>query len=348
MAALAFGLLVLLAGLSPMDANTSADIEARQAGFASNSFSATSSPIIPAAPVLYPSTAKPRRLSAARGATVLKDKSLIPARPGKCRKPSLAQPVPGPADLTPAACDSPSTAKAAEIDTTQRGPVTRSGRKRKLTGGDTADKKSKMAGNKSQTSGLDDDPVLQRMAAMFKEVRGDIARSEESTVNQIDKKIECLSSKLTTRLDRAENDLSNLGSQVADARSEMEIMRGRTESSVAAMQRRIDSIQKQLVSGPPAGRPSAGPRLTGANAAPMGKCDRNEERYWTARRSLRIWPCRGPDYDKSVREFLGIMLKMAADRISSMEFDVAPLPSLRERVDQVVVTFATIAQRDEV
>ena len=336
-----------------MDGNASVDSEARQAGFAKDNFSATSSPIIPPAEVLYPSTARPRRLSAARGATYLKDKSLIPARPGRNRKLSLTGPAPTPVAPTPVedGCDNVSLPAAVDPETSPRGPVTRSGRKRKLTGGDAVDRKAKMAGNRSQSSGLglDEDPVLQRMAAMFKEVRGDIAKSEESTVRQIDKKIEGLSTKLTTRLDRAENDLSKLGSQVADTRSEMEIMRGRTESSVAAMQKRIDAIQKQLAPVPPtSGRTSPGPRLTGANAAPIGTSARNEERYWNARRSLRIWPCRGPDYDKSVREFLGIMLKMAADRISSMEFTVSSLPPLREQVDQVVVTFVTVAQRDEV
>ena len=197
----------------------------------------------------------------------------------------------------------------------------------------------------------EEDLVIQKMTAMFKEVRGDIAKSEENTVKQIDKKIEGLSSKLALRLDRAEGDLSRLGSQVADARADIAKIKEKSNTSAADVQERISAIERRL-NAPPSATHRPIPPLTGANATPLTRpaSVRQEESYWKARRSLRLWPCRGPDYDKSVREFLGIMMKMTSERIAALSFTVVPLPKLRETQpdDQVVAVFETAAQRDEV
>ena len=231
-----------------------------------------------------------------------------------------------------------------------QGPVTRSSRKRKLTSEGPTSRKPKMAEGRAS-----DDPIIQKMTAMFGEVRKDIARSEESTVKQIDKKLETMSTKLTVRLDRAETDLTRLSSQLAASRNEFGQFRDKVSEETRTLSEKIEAVEKRL----DVNRPrragvllSSAPIATGANATQIGQnqARKHDDKYWEARRTLRMWPIRGPDFDQSVRSFLGIMLKMEARRISEANFTVKAVSQVRDSqpADQVLVTFDSVSLRDEV
>ena len=76
----------------------------------------------------------------------------------------------------------------------------------------------------------------------------------------------------------------------------------------------------------------------------------HEDKYWLARRTLRLWPVVGENVQKAVVSFLEEKLACPAGRVAEADFEAKRVyspPDLTAQ-NQVVVTFSTIALRDEV
>ena len=76
---------------------------------------------------------------------------------------------------------------------------------------------------------------------------------------------------------------------------------------------------------------------------------KREERYLLARRQLRLWPIsHTSDLVAAVSSFLSERLLISEQHLASLSFTVEPLLSRPESPEQVLVTFHTVRQRDEV
>ena len=82
------------------------------------------------------------------------------------------------------------------------------------------------------------------------------------------------------------------------------------------------------------------------------KSTAEEEKYWVARRTLRVWPVPGEDRDlkSALLDFLATKLLCPPGRVTQTDFEVkrAYSPPEMTAQNQVIVTFATIALRDEI
>ena len=155
-----------------------------------------------------------------------------------------------------------------------------------------------------------DKTLLEQIDLMIKSssdrVRSDIAALESNT----SKKIDDLSSKLTSHLNKAEKDLSQLGIQIAETRQEVEELKTRNERREAQLHSFVDeAVAKKLTSGPfstgTSGiRPRQIPPPFGPNDGNSAPADVKEERYWEAHKSLRLWPIAGENLGKAVLQFL--------------------------------------------
>ena len=77
----------------------------------------------------------------------------------------------------------------------------------------------------------------------------------------------------------------------------------------------------------------------------------SNDRYWLARRQLRIWPVLPTaDLESGVKAFLRDKLEMTALRIDHLRFTVSPLTARQDSPaqNQVLVTFTSLRDRDEV
>lgn len=75
-----------------------------------------------------------------------------------------------------------------------------------------------------------------------------------------------------------------------------------------------------------------------------------DERYWSARKSLRLWPVEGQDLKAAVIKFIEEKLKAPPGRVGRDDFEAREIYSPPETLaqHQVVVAFSTVALRDEV
>ena len=92
----------------------------------------------------------------------------------------------------------------------------------------------------------------------------------------------------------------------------------------------------------------AGPsrQATGVRPRPFnGPTDRSddargsykEERYWRARRSLRIWPVKGPDLGASLSDFLVSALQLDPEILNEVpSFDIRRVRATRSKIDDEV------------
>ena len=179
-------------------------------------------------------------------------------------------------------------------------------------------------------------------------VRKDIAGLESSTA----KKIDDLSSKLSTRLAKAEKDLSQLGNQIASSRDELEALKTRAERQEASIPRMIEeAVAKKLSSKDlPGRRPRQIPPVFGPNDGNRQQIEVKEERYWEARRSLRLWPVPGDDLPAAVMDFLSERLRCPRGKVSTADFEterVIARPDSSAQ-DQVIVRFISVRLRDEI
>ena len=205
--------------------------------------------------------------------------------------------------------------------------------------------------NKMPDDASRDKTLLEQIDLMIKSsserVRKDIALLESNTA----KKIDDLSTKLTSRLNKAEKDLSQLGIQVADTRQEIDTIRTRTERQEALLPSLVEEAVAKKLSSVPAGRrprqipPPFTPR--DSNSLPL---DVREERYWEARKSLRLWPVKGETLTESVVRFLVEKLLCPIGKVSEADFTAERVISRPDNAvqDQVVVKFSSVRLRDEI
>ena len=266
-------------------------------------------------PAHTPVTApQPRRLSAAGNAALLKTKNLIP-------------PLNSPTDRR---ISLPRASKSANSP---------------------APTKKMPASDDTSRDKILLEQIDRMIKASSETVRSDIASLEASTSTKIDD----LSSKLSSRLSKAEKDLSQLGTQIAASREEVERLKtqiDRHEASVpslveAAVTARLATAPNTSTIGrrprqiPPGFAPGDGNRLSAAV---------REERYWEARRSLRLWPVTGEDLRQGVADFLMGKLRCPPGRVDLAELEVERVLARPDAPaqDQVVVKFPSVRLRDEI
>ena len=201
-----------------------------------------------------------------------------------------------------------------------------------------------------------DKSLLEQINAMIKAssntVRNDIATSEVNTGRRIDD----LSTKLNSRLAKAEKDLSQLANQIVASKEEVQDLKTRVlrqESSLpvlieAAVTKKLD----QAINGAPPGgrRPRQIPPQFAPNDGNSMRADVKEERYWEARRSLRVWPVVGDDLKMATIQFCVDKLRCPASRIEVSNIEVSRAIARPDAAaqDQVVVTFDSVRLRDEI
>ena len=199
---------------------------------------------------------------------------------------------------------------------------------------------------------------LAALTAMISGVKDDIGRAETRTMEKIDSKVDDLALQLGTRMSKAETDLARLGSDVASTRTQLETLKLAADERARQLPGLIeDAVKARLRDTPAAGkleegrlgrrhRPLADPMAT----APVSIRNHNEDRYWIARRTLRLWPIQDDPLDDAVIAFLESKLACPAGRVAVGDFTakrVYSSPDLTAQ-NQVVVTFSTVGLRDEI
>ena len=253
-------------------------------------------------------------------------------------------------DLTDPDNPSVTAAAAGEIS-----PGTnRSGKKRKLITGNADRKlKRKMTDKRTAaTTGTKDKPDEDPFAKLAKMMKGIESKIAESEV-RMSTKIDTLSASLETRLDRTEKAVSEAQQEIAQLKEvtneqsirrlvDEALARPRAEVSRETQGRRPRALRRTVV-----GSPS---RESTPTPALRQRTDR-EDRYWLARRQLRLWPVdHDQDLDVGVLNFLKLKLKIPDSRIEHIGYTVEPLAARPDAVaqNQVLVTFDNIEQRDGV
>ena len=196
---------------------------------------------------------------------------------------------------------------------------------------------------------------LAALTAMIGGVKEDISRAESRTGDRIDSKVDDLALKLGARMSKAETDLARITSEVATTRAELQSLRDSTKEQEKALPSLAESLVKARIA--PDQRSVRRPRPLPETQAsqplvPTAVSSRslNEERYWTARRTLRLWPVEGDSLEEAVISFHETKLKCPASRVSGEDFlakRVYSSPDLAAQ-NQVVVTLSTVGLRDEV
>ena len=282
----------------------------------------------------------PRRLSAAGRAAALKSKNLIP-------------PLNSPTDRR---ISLPRASKLAASPSTLRTDMPAPSKK------PSADPPVAPAlAPAAATTGLDK-TILDEITKRLDGLRADIAGSTTSMGNKIDG----LSSKLGARLDRAEKDLSNLGSQMAETRQDVDKIRELVDERDGALAGLVEqAVTKKFASltGTDKGkrpRTLGLPRPVGAVAGavalqelemhdPPSIADK-ESKYWAARKTLRLWPVIGDDLQNAVLGFLTDKLKCPQGRVLPDDFSARRIYSRPDydAQDQVLVVFSSTRLRDEI
>ena len=236
--------------------------------------------------------------------------------------------------------------------------VRRSGRKRKSTSEASSASKTRMAPDKGGAPGRSqstDDSVLAKLTEMIKDVRGDIANSETRTGGKIDE----LSTGLKTRLNKAElsirclsKDMTTVSADVARVQRELAATNSEIDKKIEAAIARASPTQTQgLRPRPPGGAPLSGANLVPIDngSEPSGGTNK-EDKYWLARRSLRLWPIEGPDRNLAVVDFIESKLEAPPGFVTADKLQVKPLLCRPGSVikSSVLVTFESASVRDSV
>ena len=222
------------------------------------------------------------------------------------------------------------------------GPTTRSSRKRRISQNSANSLDMSDSGQApGKRSSRDDGAMFAKLEAMISGVRSDIAKSEANTAARIDSKLDDVSDKFTARLSTTEATVASLGTDVARMQSEILTMKKKADTQARSLSAVVEDIVTRKLSTNPNPAPLPRPLTTSANTF--------EKKYWLARRSLRVWPIPGPDYELSLLQFVIERLKIPAGRIERGEFTVVPVIStgVNNVKDQVIVTFDSIRTRDE-
>ena len=133
-----------------------------------------------------------------------------------------------------------------------------------------------------------------------------------------------------------------------DAVGRIETKLERHESSIAALERRVEEGEKNL-----AGKISSEVAKHCAKAnrfEPQGAINKRKATYHFSRRSLKLWPVEGPQLGDAVRNFLHSKLNLSDARIQALGcIEASRLPGrLARDGNEILATFETREDRDSV
>ena len=317
--------------------------------------------------VIYPAAASTRRLSAASRGLELRRRSLeeigeVPPKLSPIVPPAGSVPDLGQSFLTNPPPDPLSTPKqtvcppvdiGGDPDVEDSPKTNRSGRKRRLPVDSAERKQKRKMATKPGQAKEDDDPFA-KLAKMIKNIESKIEQSEVRMATKIESKIDTLSTKLESRLDKTEAAISETQEELR------EIKEIASEANIrkivgAALADRPEASREPGLRPRPFRAFDSGPGFASTPARPNegGNTEAKDERYWLARRQLRIWPVTDSSsggLEAGVRDFLRDRLLVSESRLPSIKFTVQPIESRRDSAikDQVVVTFDDSRTRDEV
>ena len=283
-------------------------------------------------------TSSGRRLSAAGNAAILKSKNLIPPLHSPSdRRISLPRASKSSPRLPEAPVTMPTTEKRRAAAPKQGEQV-------------TVDEQPDKGGPTESLSATDKflKEQLASLTAMIASVRTDIGRAESRTAEKIDSKVDDLADKLQTRMAKAEIDLARLGSEMNNTRKQLDLMKLEAEEKEKSLPKLVEEAVKARFSATTLDRQGRRPRpVAEATAATRAG---NEDKYWIARRTLRLWPVEGEDLNKAVIAFLEAKLQCPAGRVKEEDFEAKRIyspPDITAQ-HQVVVVFSSIGLRDEI
>ena len=256
-------------------------------------------------------------------------------------------------DPPPTSVRTPRPARPQNKPPASAGPITRASRKRRLSPQPRlAENMSDQPPPPEKKSSRDDQALLDKLEQMISGVRGDIAKSEANTAARIDAKLDDLSSSLSTRLSGAEATLSSFGGEMSRMKGDLMAMRNKVDTQARSLSSVVENIVERKLAARPGVKPGTSPRAISAQPAPPAIAANNnfENKYWQARRSLRIWPIPGPDLVASTMTFLHEKLRLPRGKVNPSDMEVVGVSSTSasEIVDQAIVTFGSVRLRDEV
>ena len=192
---------------------------------------------------------------------------------------------------------------------------------------------------------------LAALTAMIGGVKDDIGRAESRTAEKIDTKVDDLAGKLGARMTKAETDLARISAELATTRNQLETVMIAADEREKALPKLVETLLSSRTDTPaPDQRPGRRHRPLALTDTTMSTRTLNEERYWTARKSLRLWPVEGVSTKEAVLTFLEKKLLCPPGRVALNDFDAKCLYSPPDLIaqNQVLVTFTSIGLRDEV
>ena len=279
----------------------------------------------------------PKTPSATSSADNLRRRSLIKPNPPTNRRLSIGSPLKGAARKEGEGSCGP----ILPATPVPQGPVTRSGKKRRLVSDSTElGKKQRvketMASKQQEDQTTGDKSILAVIEGLINGVRRDIADTERRT----NAKLDSLSDGFTVRMENNEKEVKKMAKQLADSRKDVQDLRKQVEGDKEALPDLVRRMVRDTGSNP------------GGRAGPADSSGESKEnKYWMARKSLKLWPVlEDDDGVLEVGRFLVERLKIPRTRVLQLSFSAKKLnvPPTIEAQNQVLVTFDSVRDRDEV
>lgn len=166
---------------------------------------------------------------------------------------------------------------------------------------------------------------------------------------------ERIKSNFASRLSVIESHVLNNTQQIKNVKENFEaresLLEGRINAQLVeqrkSLEAKIKNLAKSASTAPPASRSLS---TSGMDGSARGITTKQEESFHHHRRSLRIWPIKGPEIGKNLKTFLQARLKIvgpALEGLGKMEFRREKIPNSRYP-DEVVVLFESKDVRDSV
>ena len=137
-------------------------------------------------------------------------------------------------------------------------------------------------------------------------------------------------------------------------------LKRRVDKNESGLESKIEKVVQRLAMGGNSRQPfnhtGVGPRprplLSASNTGDLQthRDTYKEDRYWRARRSLRMWPVRGPDLKSSLTAFFRDTLMLDDDIVATVpQLEIRGVRSTKSKiVDEVIVVFPDLDIRDAV
>ena len=168
--------------------------------------------------------------------------------------------------------------------------------------------------------------------------------------DRFNKRMDTSDTGLHTRIEQVDK---NLGTKIQVVSSDLESLKRRVADNERGLDRRIESVVSRINGAGPTNQPGVRPRPISAAPAPGASAQNTsykEERYWRARRSLRLWPVKGADLKAALSNFLVGPLQMDPEVLNDVpSFEVRRVRATRSKIEhEVIVVFPDIETRDAV